>query len=315
MIPRATSLAFGNLSEAEPMHKIVPCLWFDQQAVEAARFYASVFPKSKVGRKSYYDEESSKPSGMKPGTVLTVSMTLMGQDFMAMNGGPVFKFSEAVSFFVHCRTAREVDRIFKKLSHKGEIMMPLGSYPFSERYAFFKDRFGVAWQVMLSKDKPHITPCLLFVGKSLGKAEAAARYYAAVFKRSRIRTMSLYKKGEDGKPGTVKFSSFLIEGQEFAAMDGAGPHKFAFNESISFVVNCKTQAEVDYYWKKLTKGGKVVQCGWLKDRFGVSWQVVPTILDEMLMDKDPEKALRVMAAMLKMKKIDIAALKKAYEGK
>lgn len=155
------------------------CLWFDDQAEEAVKFYVSIFANSKIGRVTHYDEEGAKAAGRPKGSVMTVAFELDGQEFMALNGGPLFKFTEA----------------------------------------------------------------------------------------------------------------------------------------ISLVVNCETQDEVDAYWKKLSAGGQEVQCGWLKDRFGLSWQVVPTILPEMLQDKDPEKAKRVMAAMLKMKKIDIASLKKAYEGR
>jgi predicted 3-demethylubiquinone-9 3-methyltransferase (glyoxalase superfamily) len=158
--------------------KITPFLWFDNQAEEAVNFYTSIFENSKIGSAARYDEEGSKAAGRPKGSVMTVAFQLAGQDFVALNGGPVFKFTEAVSF----------------------------------------------------------------------------------------------------------------------------------------VVNCETQKEVDHFWEKLSAGGEEVQCGWLKDKFGLSWQVVPTVLSEMLQDKDPQKAKRVMAAMLKMKKIDIAELRRAYEA-
>src|SRR5262245_16546423 len=161
------------------MQKITPFLWFDDQAEEAAKFYVSVFPNSKVGSVGRYNEEGSKVAGRPKGSVMTVDFELDGQPFTALNGGPTFKFTEAISFVVHC----------------------------------------------------------------------------------------------------------------------------------------ETQAEVDHFWQKLTSGGQEVQCGWLKDRFGVSWQVVPNALLEMLQDKDAQKSNRVMAAMLKMKKIEIDALRKAYDGR
>ena len=148
------------------------------------------------------------------------------------------------------------------------------------------------------------------------QAEEAVKFYVSVFENSRIGRVTRYdEEGAKaaGRPkGSVMTVAFELDGQEFVALNG-GP-LFKFTEAISLVVNCESQAEVDAYWRKLSAGGQEVQCGWLKDRFGLSWQVVPTILPEMLQDKDPEKSRRVMAAMLKMNKIDIAALKKAYEG-
>jgi predicted 3-demethylubiquinone-9 3-methyltransferase (glyoxalase superfamily) len=151
------------------------------------------------------------------------------------------------------------------------------------------------------------------------QAEEAARFYTNVFKDSRVGRITHY--GTEGyeihkRPaGSVMTVNFVIEGQEFVALNG-GPH-FKFNESISFVINCETQKELDYYWSKLNEGGdpKAQQCGWLKDKFGVSWQIVPVLLDEMIADTDKEKSGRVMNAMLQMKKLDIEMLKKAYDGK
>lgn len=159
-----------------------------------------------------------------------------------------------------------------------------------------------------------ITPCLWFDDE----AEEAARFYTAIFGNSRINTIACY--GEVGQEihgkaaGTVMTVDFELEGQAFTALNG-GPI-FTFNEAISFQIDCKTQEEVDYYWEKLSEGGnpQAQQCGWLKDRYGVSWQVVPTVLTEMLKDPDYEKSQRVMAAMLEMKKIDIAALERAFAG-
>jgi predicted 3-demethylubiquinone-9 3-methyltransferase (glyoxalase superfamily) len=158
-----------------------------------------------------------------------------------------------------------------------------------------------------------ITPCLWFDSQ----AEEAASFYVSIFKNARIREASQYDEASSkvsGQPkGSVMTVMFELDGEEFIALNG-GP-MFKFTEAISFIVNCETQAEVDHYWDQLTAGGHEVQCGWLKDRFGVSWQVVPTVLTELLQDKDPEKAKRVMAAMLEMKKLSIDGLKRAYEGR
>jgi predicted 3-demethylubiquinone-9 3-methyltransferase (glyoxalase superfamily) len=144
------------------------------------------------------------------------------------------------------------------------------------------------------------------------QAEQAANLYVSTFKNSRIVKIARYGDAGPGPKGSVMTVEFELNGQRFIALNG-GPH-FKFNEAVSFSVECQTQAEVDEYWSKLSDGGVEGQCGWLKDRFGLSWQVNPTILGEMLADPDPAKARRAMEAMLKMKKIDIAALKKAYDS-
>jgi predicted 3-demethylubiquinone-9 3-methyltransferase (glyoxalase superfamily) len=166
---------------------------------------------------------------------------------------------------------------------------------------------------MLAKITQKITPFLWFDDK----AEEAAEFYTSIFKNSKIGNITRYDEeaaGPTGRPaGSVMTVDFQLAGKEFVALNG-GP-MFKFTEAISFVVNCENQEEVDYFWSKLSAGGEESRCGWLKDKFGLSWQVVPTVLTEMLTDKDTAKAKRVMHAMLQMDKIDIAVLKKAYDQK
>ncbi len=204
--------------------------------------------------------------------------------------------------------------------------MPLGSYPFSDRYGWLEDKYGLSWQVILAGEremKQRITPVLMFVGTVCGKTEEAINFYAEVFKNSpagavastNANILARYGRGEEpDKEGTVRYASFTLLGQEFAAMDSAREHKFAFNEAISFIVPCDTQEEIDYFWKRLSADPKAEQCGWLKDRYGLSWQITPTIMNEMLDGDDKERTARVTQAFLKMKKFDIDALKQAYEG-
>ncbi len=154
-----------------------------------------------------------------------------------------------------------------------------------------------------------ITPFLWFDNN----AEEAAKFYTSIFKKSKIARISRYGDAGPGPKNTVMVVDFEIEGQQFVALNG-GP-QFKFTEAISFVVNCETQKEVDYFWGKLLAGGQESQCGWLKDKFGLSWQIVPTVLNDMLADPDPARSQRVMKAMLQMKKIDIPTLEKAYKGK
>ncbi|MCE8429120.1 MAG: VOC family protein [Candidatus Methanoperedens sp.] len=300
--------------------KITPFLWFDHQAEEAAKFYTSVFKNSRFVNITRYGEAGPEATGRTEGTIMTIEFEIEGQKFIAINGGPLFKFTPSVSFLVACDTKEEVDAIWVKLSEGGTALMELGEYPFSEKYGWTQDRYGLSWQVMFMGDrkiKQKITPTLMFVGKQCGKAEVAINFYTLVFKNAEIGDILRYGKGEEpDKEGTVKHAAFTLENQEFAAMDSARNHNFTFNEAISFMVECGTQEEIDYYWEKLTAdGGQESVCGWLKDQFGVSWQVAPTILGDMLRDQNKEKVERVTNAFLKMKKFDIGELKKAYEGK
>ena len=153
-----------------------------------------------------------------------------------------------------------------------------------------------------------ITPFLWFDGQ----AEEAAKFYTSIFRNSKIESVARFPEGSPGPAGMVMTVAFRLDGQEFVALNG-GPN-FKFNEAISFVVNCETQEEVDEFWGKLSAGGKEVQCGWLQDKYGLSWQIVPTVLGEMMKDKDEQKLARVTAAFLQMKKFDIAALRRAFEG-
>lgn len=299
------------------MQKITPHLWFDKEAKEAAGFYASVFPNSKVTNVTTIHDTPS-------GDCDIVSFTLAGQSFMAISAGPIFKFTPAVSFLVACTSKEEVDALWAKLSAGGTALMELGTYPFSERYGWTKDKYGLSWQVMHMGARPitqKITPTLMFVGGVCGKAEEAINLYTSVFPfdpaqgKSSIGNIMRYDaSAAPDKEGTITHAGFTLFGQAFAAMDSAHKHEFAFNEAISFIVHCDTQEEIDAYWGKLSAVPTSEQCGWLKDKFGVSWQIVPTVMDAMMASGDKEKVARVTAAFMQMKKFDIAALQKAAAG-
>jgi len=302
------------------MQRIAPHLWFDKEAKEAAGFYTSLIPNSTI-------TNITTLHGTPSGDCDVVSFELSGQPFMAISAGPLFKFNPSISFHIKCRTKGEVDALWEKLSQGGNVRMPLGAYPFSERYGWVEDRYGLSWQVIFSDEsvKQRITPVLMFVGKVCGKAEEALNFYAAVFESAPVAEgetgnapaaiLARYGKGEEpDREGTVKYASFTLLGQAFGAMDSAREHKFAFNEAISFMVRCDTQNEIDYFWDKLSADPKAEQCGWLKDKYGLSWQIVPAMMGEMMGDNDPEKVARLTQAFLKMKKFEIDALKRAYEG-
>lgn len=300
------------------MQKITPHLWFDKEAKEAASFYASVFEDdSEVTNVTTLHDTPS-------GDADVVSFKLWGYSFMAISAGPLFKFNPSISFMVNFDPSQDenaktrIDAMWAKLSEGGKTLMPLDAYPFSERYGWVEDRYGVSWQLILTnpegEERPRIIPSLLYVTDECEAAEEATDFYISVFKNSKRGAITRYPSGmEPNKEGAVMFTDFMLEGQWFAAMDGSSRmHTFAFNEAISFMVNCDTQEEIDYYWEKLSAVPESEQCGWLKDQYGVSWQIVPKILDE-LMSGDEEKVARVTEAFLKMKKFDIATLKEAAE--
>ncbi|MCB8943999.1 MAG: VOC family protein [Ardenticatenaceae bacterium] len=298
--------------------KIVPHLWFDKGAKEAAEFYCSVFPDAKVTSVTTLHDTPS-------GDVDTVSFELWGQKFMAIGAGPLFKFNPSISFFVNFDPSREenasqmLDAMWQKLSEGGKALMPLDKYPFSQRYGWIEDKYGLSWQLILTdpegEPRPPIVPSLLFVGDVCGKAEEAMNFYLSVFKNSKLGTIARYPEGmEPDQEETVMFADFMLENQWFAAMDSAQEHHFHFNEAISLMVYCDSQAEIDAYWERLSAVPEAEQCGWLKDRYGLSWQIVPAAMDEMMSQGTPEQMARVTEAFLQMKKFDIAALQRAYEG-
>jgi predicted 3-demethylubiquinone-9 3-methyltransferase (glyoxalase superfamily) len=294
------------------MQKITTHLWFDKEAKQAAEFYVAAFGKgSKVTSSSNLDNTPS-------GSVDIVTFELLGREFQAISAGPFFKFNPSVSFHVLSNDKEEVDAIWKKLLQGGTVLMELGVYPFSERYGWVQDRFGLSWQLFYSAAadaQPKITPVLMFVGSNCGRAEAAVNYWTSLFEGSNVYALQRFGKGEGpDQEGTLRYGAFSLLGQEFGAMDSAHAHDFAFNEAISFIVPCDTQEEIDYLWNKLSAVPEAEQCGWLKDQFGLSWQIVPTALGELMSTGSQEQTARVTAAFLQMKKFDIEGLKRAYQG-
>lgn len=275
--------------------QIYPCLWFDGNAKEAAGFYCAIFKNSKL----------------TVDTPMVVKFEIFGKPIMGLNGGPKFKFTPAISFFVLLESIEETNRVWDKLIDGGKAMMAIDKYPWSERYGWLQDKFGMTWQLAVVNkegDKQNLSPSLLFTNEKFGKAEAAVNFYQSFFENSSTEVIIHYPEG-DASAGKVMYSEFKLNHYNLIAMDGPGEHAFTFNEAVSFVVECSNQEEIDHYWNKLTEAGAESMCGWLKDQFGVSWQIVPAILNKLMMD--PQRAPRVMQAFLKMKKFDIAALENA----
>lgn len=289
--------------------KITPHLWFNTEAAEAAAFYQQVFEKSRVLSRRVL-------SGTPSGEVENLTLELEDITLMLLSAGPGFVINPSISFMVSSDSKEEVRRIWARFMEGGKALMPLDTYDFSPLFGFVEDRFGVSWQIMLVENGPipvKIRPALMFVGENCGHAEEAIHYYARVFRNAKIHSMTKY--GADFPPNTpdmVNHALFELEGQWFSIMDSAYQHDFAFNEAVSLLVSCDSQEEIDYYWSKLSAVPEAEQCGWLKDRYGVSWQIVPRRMHEMMEEAGEEALARVTQAFLTMKKFDLEALEKAY---
>jgi predicted 3-demethylubiquinone-9 3-methyltransferase (glyoxalase superfamily) len=301
------------MAEQHAAQKIVPSLWFDNNCEEAMNFYVSVFPDSKILDTMYYPENATDEhlQGMD-GKVLNGSFQLAGQQFVALDGGPVFAFNPSKSFMVNCETAAEVDEFWQKLSAgDSKVLMELGEHPFSARYGWLQDKYGLSWQMILASPdgapRPRLVPSIMFIHEQAGKAEEARDFYLSAFKDSQSGTIFKYDPGTaPDEYSKVAYEDFQLLGEWFAAMDaGRDMHDYELNEAVSFIIYCDDQAEIDYYWGKLSAVPEAEQCGWCKDKYGVSWQVIPKNMGELVATP------AAMDAMMKMHKIDIAALEAA----
>jgi predicted 3-demethylubiquinone-9 3-methyltransferase (glyoxalase superfamily) len=292
------------------MQQIGSCLWFDNQGEEAAEFYTSLFDNSRIDGVAHYTETGPG----EPGSVMLVSFELAGQRFIALNGGPQFTFTPSISFFVSCDTEEEIDELFARLLDGGETLMPLQAYPFAEKYAWLNDRYGLSWQLILASDPQKIIPALMFTGEQAGKAQEAMELYTSLFPDSAIEAVMHYGPGQGEPEGNVAHARFRLNGQTFIAMESSQQHDFSFNNAVSLMANCDTQEEIDYLWDNLLRGGEPEQCGWLRDKYGVSWQIVPAEIGSLMDESAPERARRVSEAVFSMVKIDLDALRQAYEG-
>ncbi|MDO6430270.1 VOC family protein [Flavitalea sp. BT771] len=276
---------------------ITPCLWFDNQAKEAAALYCKVFPGARIVVQS----------------PIVTEIEVAGQHITLLDGGPMYRPNPSISLYYICETEEEIDNIWEAFSRDGSLQMPLDKYPWSEKYGWISDRFGISWQLSLGKIETggqKITPFLLFVGDQYGRVEEAIQHYTSIFKDSGTDSILRYSKDElPDIEGKVKLARIDLDGQKFMLMESAHAHKFAFNEGVSLTIHCNTQEEIDHYWGKLTERGAESMCGWLKDRFGVSWQVIPTVLGKLM--TDPNKAGKAAKAFMQMRKFDIEKIVQA----
>lgn len=281
---------------------IFPCLWYDGDANESAAFYCQVF--------------NGKITADTP---VVMNIDLFGQKLMLLNGGPQFEKNASVSFMVICETEDEVQTYWDQLSDGGIALMPLDSYPWSKKYGWVRDRYGVTWQLFFGekKDDQKIVPTFMFIHQNNGKAMEAMEFYTQTFPNSKIGNILYYKDGGEPNeiPENVQHANFVINGYSIYCMDNSFDHPFDFNEGISMVIMTDDQAQTDHLWDTLTsEGGRESICGWLKDKYGFSWQIVPKRLIQLMNDSDQEKAHKVVQAMMKMQKIIIKDLEEAFQS-
>lgn len=292
--------------------KITPNFWCNNNAKEAVEFWVEAFPDSKIKNVEYYPTEGL-PDFQKDyaGKELTFEFELAGYNFMAINAGNEFKINPSISCFVNFdpkyddKAEEHLNDLWDRLVEGGNALMPLDEYPFSKKYGWVQDKFGMSWQLILTnpegEDRPKIIPSFLFASTNTKRAEEAINFYTDVFSDSKIGNLQRYPEDENNPlSGSIMFSDFQLNNEWFAAMDAGTEHEFVFNEALSMSVVCKDQNEIDYFWNKLSADPENEVCGWCKDKFGVSWQVVPENIKELLNKPDG------FQKMMGMKKLVIA---------
>lgn len=300
------------------MQKIFPFIWYEDKAEEAMQFYVSAFANSKVGNvKRYPTDYQVGPVPGMGGKVLTGVFEIDGYRMMCLDGGPFFKLTPTISISVQCKDEAEIDALHAKLRDGGADLMPLNTYEWSKKYAWINDKYGLSWQLNVPNDysqiKNRFAETKMFHGAINGKAEEAINFYTSIFPDSKVDGVYRHDKEMMGAmPGMLAHADYTLMGQSFMALDGGTVHKFGVTGAISLLVECANQAEIDKYWSALSADPAAEQCGWCKDKFGFSWQIVPDM--GKWVGDESAGAQRATAAMLEMKKIIIADLERAYRG-
>lgn len=277
--------------------KITPCLWYNGQAKEAAALYCSAFSNTRIAAQS----------------PIVTAIEISGRSVTLLDGGPMYKPNPSISFYYICETPEEIDLAWKAFTKEGKVLMGLDKYPWSEKYGWVEDKFGISWQLALGKVSDvndRLTPSLMFTGQQYGRVDEAIEHYSAVFKNAKLDGVLRY--GKDQAPdeeGKVQHAQITFGNQKFMLMESAHAHNFKFTEGVSLTIHCEDQEEIDYYWSRLTESGEESMCGWLKDKFGVSWQIIPVILNKIM--SDPAKAGKAAQAFMSMRKLNIEQIVQA----
>ena len=290
------------------MSRLIPHLWYQDSLKEVFALYSSVFAET---QQLYHSHLGGTPSG----TVEMAAWLLEGLEIRVLSAQAPFHLTPSFSFLVACSTAEEVDEKYRQLSFGGTILMPLGSYSFSPRYAWVVDRYGLSWQLMDFSGREvtqRLILTLMYTSQVAGHCEEALRHYCQLARTSSIGEIDRYGSGfEPNLPNHIRHASFQLENLVLAAMDSSAGHDFSFSEAASLVVQVSSQDELDHWWLALSADPEAERCGWLKDRFGVSWQIVPQQLEALMSSPDEAVRNRVRDAFLAMKKLNIATLEQA----
>ncbi len=273
--------------------KISTCFWFNGVANDAAQFYCSIFPSAQL---------------LSENAIVT-TFYAFDQTFTCLNGRVDFPINPSISIFINFSSLEELEFVWEKLSQDGNILMPLDKYDWSLKYGWVQDKFGITWQLSFESAreiKQIAVPSLLFVGENFCRAKEALDFYTGIFFTSEIENISFQKDNSSDDRVAIKHAQFSLIGYRLKIMESNLKHNFTFNEGVSLIVYCDNQNEIDHYWESLTSGGKENMCGWLQDKYGVCWQIIPSILPELMADQKRSK--NVMQAFMKMKKFDIATL-------
>lgn len=298
------------------MQKIIPNIWFNKNAEEAGEFYAAAFPRATTSVGARYPETGLLDFQQEfAGQALVVHLEIEDYRLTFINAGPEFTPNPSISFMLNFDPLRfdgdeaqaraGMDRLWAALAEGGTVLMPLQEYPFSAHYGWVQDRYGVSWQLMLTdpagEPRPFVIPNLLFGGAAQNHAREAIEFYTSLFEDSRIGTLAEYpEQTGPATAGSLMFADFQLAGQWFATMDSGTDQAFSFDCGVSLEVDCADQAEIDRFWGAMSAVPEAEQCGWLADQFGVSWQIVPANMGELMQRPDAYEH------MMQMKKIVIA---------
>ncbi|SFT73240.1 Glyoxalase superfamily enzyme, possibly 3-demethylubiquinone-9 3-methyltransferase [Lishizhenia tianjinensis] len=273
---------------------ISTCIWLDNSASEAASFYAQVLHNVQILSESPF----------------LTGIDIDGTRVTLMNGGPSYRPSPAVSFYYLIEEEKDFNQVYTALMQEGKVYLPLDQYPWAEKYAWVEDKFGVSWQLALgeiSLVNQRVSPFLTFTGANFGRGEEALSLYAELFSDYQSGGVLKYPEamGADYS-GKIQHTQFSINGTVLMLSENPQQHTWQFTEGNSFMLLCDSQEEIDSFWSKLSEGGEEGRCGWLKDKFGISWQIIPSVLGSLMQDQSRIEA--VSKAFMAMKKIDIETL-------
>ena len=297
------------------MQKIIPHVWCQGTAEEAVAFYQDALPECVLASSSRYPAEGLPDFQRKfAGQLLTAELRIGDYHVILINAGEEYLPNPALSFFLNFDPSRDSDartslhKVWHRLSEGGTALMPLGEYPFSEYYGWVQDRFGVSWQLMLTNPdgapRPFVVSSLMYCGPAQNRAAEALDFYTATFDDAALGTVVPYPEPTGPAPaGAIMFSDFSISGEWFAAMDSGVEQPFTFTPGVSLAVQCRDQEEIDHLWAALSKHPEAEACGWCMDEFGVSWQIVPQDMGDLMQHPGAHQR------MLEMKKLSIAGLR------